>query len=252
MTKPRLYLSGKMGVIGGAEYEQHCEYFNRHAERLRELGYHVYNPAEHEDEGATRHGYLAKDISLICSDLIDAVAVLPNWRDSRGATMEVYVCGEIGKRVYNSAKLITFPESDILLHEIDTRVEVNAYDRPTSPCERGKALMDGDRWATYGDPSLKTNRTAAYWTVYLSSKLQAGKTIDCNDVCDLMCLEKISRDGHIHTFQNAEDVCGYMEIKSHIWNSNERGAEVLARMIENAMSQQEAQDAESQENPGDI
>jgi len=68
--------------------------FNAAAERLREAGHDVFNPAEHEQEGGDFASYMAVDLAQVCKS--EAVAVLEGWEDSQGARMEVNLAYELG------------------------------------------------------------------------------------------------------------------------------------------------------------
>lgn len=61
------------------------------AQRLLEsVGYQVLNPARREVvKGKTWEAYMKEALIDLCS--ADAVALLPNWTTSRGATMEVEI-----------------------------------------------------------------------------------------------------------------------------------------------------------------
>lgn len=86
-TEPRvLYLSGPMTGYPGANYPA----FNEAAERLRGVGYIVFNPAQHGNRSSYRETMKA-DIALLMES--DAVATLPNWWTSNGARVEVNLAG---------------------------------------------------------------------------------------------------------------------------------------------------------------
>lgn len=91
--------------------------FIKATEDLRALGYEVISPIELDDQddraaalaspngsiltythgtGKTWGDFLARDVKLLADDDIDAVVVLPGWKTSRGARLEVFVghlCG---------------------------------------------------------------------------------------------------------------------------------------------------------------
>jgi hypothetical protein len=72
------------------------------ASSLREHGWDVVNPAEALDGDVTkpRAFYMRADINAILS--VDAVFVLPNWQDSKGATLEVAIARELGLPVFDA------------------------------------------------------------------------------------------------------------------------------------------------------
>jgi hypothetical protein len=90
----RIYLSGKMTGLKDNGFPL----FNEWAEKLRAKGHQVLNPAEN-DAGKvlrSRTDYLKTDLLHLVGGCVDAVAVLPNWRNSRGAKLEVLVASEVG------------------------------------------------------------------------------------------------------------------------------------------------------------
>lgn len=89
--------------------------FRAAAAALRAAGHFVFSPAERDDE---RHGSnlcsgtsgdlaeieakgfnirvaLGEDLAFICDDA-EAIALLPGWKDSKGATAEVAVAQALG------------------------------------------------------------------------------------------------------------------------------------------------------------
>ena len=101
----KIYLAGPMRGIPNFNFPM----FDRAAERLRSQGYEVFSPADHdrelngqeiedqnpegdEDLAAKRNGFsirkaLQVDLTWICRHA-DAVALLPGWENSTGATAE--------------------------------------------------------------------------------------------------------------------------------------------------------------------
>jgi hypothetical protein len=75
--------------------------FNAAADKLRDVGWDVINPAE-SFGGRTdlpRSAYMRKDIG----DLLrcDYVGCLPGWEDSKGASLEVQIAKELGLPIFN-------------------------------------------------------------------------------------------------------------------------------------------------------
>lgn len=87
----KVYLSGPM-----TGYPEHnFPAFAAAREELRADGLTVLCPAE----AGTVHGwdwaqYLKRDLALLFQ--AEAVVVLPGWRDSKGAALEVYVARQFG------------------------------------------------------------------------------------------------------------------------------------------------------------
>ena len=92
----KLYLAGPM--TGYPEYN--FPLFNRAAKLLRDAGYDVFNPAENTDGGEIQS--LAYYMRLDIPALLDsqAVVVLPEWEQSRGANLEVWIALDLDLPVY--------------------------------------------------------------------------------------------------------------------------------------------------------
>jgi len=87
----KFYLAGPMAGIAEHNYPA----FHDAAKRLRAIGFEVVNPAELEGEqGLEWAWYLKRDIPHLLK--CDAVAVLDNWWNSRGARLETQIAAELG------------------------------------------------------------------------------------------------------------------------------------------------------------
>jgi hypothetical protein len=110
-----LYLSGP---ITGIPNDNH-PLFNSVAAALRKQGFHVFNPACNDE---TKPRWYLMAIDLIQVLLADGVAVLPGWNKSLGASLEVTIALETGKRIFEV-------EGDgtngllVLLDEITRRIQ---------------------------------------------------------------------------------------------------------------------------------
>lgn len=72
--------------------------FNAAAEALRRAGYTVVNPAElNPDTAASWRECMSVDIKALVD--CDAVATLPDWEQSRGASLEVQIARGLGMEV---------------------------------------------------------------------------------------------------------------------------------------------------------
>lgn len=92
----QLYISGPM--TGYVEFNFPA--FESAAEKLRGTGYAVTSPHEfgEGDPTQTWADYLRVDLIAMLQHC-SAVAVLPGWEESRGASLEVYVAEKLGMRV---------------------------------------------------------------------------------------------------------------------------------------------------------
>jgi len=88
-TRPRIYIAGKM--TGQADFNYPA--FNSEAARLRAIGYLVENPAEGREQ-PTWQAYMRQAITQMMK--CDAVALLPGWKDSRGARIENQLAVDLG------------------------------------------------------------------------------------------------------------------------------------------------------------
>lgn len=89
-----VYVAGPMAGIPEFNYPA----FNAAAERLGALGYRVLNPADieqHNDTGKPQEWrwYMRHALRMVLE--ADALALLPGWEDSKGATLEVKVAAAL-------------------------------------------------------------------------------------------------------------------------------------------------------------
>lgn len=113
--KTRIYLAGPM--TGKPEFNFPA--FMNAARRLREMGYEVFNPAEHDiqmhgeqewmkdpngdPEVAKAGGFdlrkaLGADLNYICQ-FADGICLLQGWQDSKGATAEYHTAKALGLHI---------------------------------------------------------------------------------------------------------------------------------------------------------
>ena len=100
--KKVIYIAGK--ITGYPDYKRD---FNQMENRLLVKGYTVLSPA-HLPEGMTPAQYMRVCLAMI--DDADAVLLLPNWQESRGARLEADYCLYVDKPVYLSEEALLSEE----------------------------------------------------------------------------------------------------------------------------------------------
>lgn len=184
----RLYLSGKMAGLPDNGFG----YFNSMAASLRGLGYEVVNPAENDEE-PTWEAYLKKDLASLLT--CDKIAVLNNWKDSRGARLEVYVAQQLKIEVVDVHTLAPLKEPNIL--------------------EEAAALVGGDRQSAYGHPYDDYSATVAMFNTWMRHKYKClpGENypdLSASDGVMFMEFVKLSREGNRTKRDNKVDAAGYL------------------------------------------
>lgn len=90
----KLYIAGPMTGLPDFNYPA----FYKAAEQLTAAGYQVENPAENKVEGtASWLAYMR--LSLVQISRVDGIALLPGWRNSKGARLEEHIGSVLGLHV---------------------------------------------------------------------------------------------------------------------------------------------------------
>jgi hypothetical protein len=196
-----VYLAGPMTGYEGFNFPA----FRAATARLRGLGIDVRSPHEwDEDENGGRAPtigeakpwsyYLRRDLHLLLE--CEAVAVLPGWRDSKGATLEVHVASALGMPVLDAETLEPVAES---------------------VCEEADRLVSGDRQAAYGHPLDDMTRTGRIWGAVLGIPDVPAELVS---LC--MVGVKMSREVNHPKRDNLTDGCGYFKCIDLIHSERER------------------------------
>ena len=99
MTK--LYLSGKISDPDPEKKKAYLQLFHDEEKRLSKQEYYdIINPASLEGECCSYEDYLARDI-LIITEQHPEIWLLPNWKDSPGARIEVALAKRLGLKIHN-------------------------------------------------------------------------------------------------------------------------------------------------------
>ncbi len=152
---------------------------------------------------------ISRDIDILLHRA-DAIAVLPGWEGSKGATVEVALAEFLGLRVYRfNPDMTKFgPVIGSLLTEKkkDPRKEVNLE----CVLDEAKRLQGGDRQNSYGPPDQDFKRTAKMWEAILGAYAKDGElNIPPAAVSLCMIALKLSRETHQHKRDNWVDIAGY-------------------------------------------
>lgn len=181
----KLYLAGPMTGYPDFNYPA----FNTSASALRAQGHEVINPAENDNGDTSKPWsyYMRQDIQHVLS--VEAIALLPGWQKSRGATLETTIAAALDLPLLDAATLE--PISETILEE-------------------AQRLVYGDRQAAYGHPADDFNRTALMWTAIL------GTAVDAKQAALCMCAVKISREVNAPKRDNLVDLAGYAAVAARI------------------------------------
>lgn len=211
----RFYLSGPMR----GHPESNYPLFHEIEEALNfsdiEKNYpiEILNPARSFDGNRDLDlgAYFNADLRMILD--CDALVLLPGWRDSEGARLEVSVAKTLGKEFWLAIE-IDHNHSDIVpcipkLCPGWTFVQIEQDDLSASTDEgieqEARRLVYGDRAATYGHPSEDFKRVAGIWSALL------GIEIDTAMVAIMMSGFKLARLVQSPEYRdNRVDVIGYM------------------------------------------
>lgn len=94
MTKPKIYISGK---ITGIE-QQAPELFAKAEAELQAQGYETVNPLTlNHQHDKSWHSYMKEDVKALCD--CDEMFMLSNWMDSKGAIIEHTIGMYLGLKV---------------------------------------------------------------------------------------------------------------------------------------------------------
>jgi len=95
----KCYIAGK---IGGLPVEVYTRAFAEAENAVFTLGYEPVNPVTlPHNHGRTWAEYMCEDLHALLD--CKAVYALRNWRDSPGATLEVFLAVELGKTIFHQS-----------------------------------------------------------------------------------------------------------------------------------------------------
>jgi len=209
----RIYIAGPMTGLP----EHNFPAFHAAAERLRKAGWEVVNPAENFG-GRTnlpRERYLREDVAQLVR--CDAIALLPGWKDSRGAKLEYLLARELGLKVIDIATLQPLTRAPRPAVDLSACGHAQAglhspeqgETSSESVLDEAKRITGGSRQSDYGHPADDFARTARMWTGILAGKLRDGAEVGPMDVPLCMIAVKLARQAHRHKRDNLVDIAGY-------------------------------------------
>lgn len=100
----KLYIAGK---ISGLPQKEYLKNFERAEKLLKKLGHEVINPTKlPHNHDKSWESYMKEDLAEMLK--CDAVVLLHNWRDSKGAQIERKIASLLNMKTYDLT---------ILLHE---------------------------------------------------------------------------------------------------------------------------------------
>lgn len=194
----KLYLAGPMSGLPDFNFPA----FHAAAARLRALGHDVVNPAEndHGDTSKPWSHYMRQDIAHVLA--VDALAMLPGWRASRGATLEVTVARALDVPVLDAGTLEPVVESVL---------------------EEASRITAGDRQQAYGHPLDDFTMTAALLNARFAGKLAAGERFVAEDVPTIQRMVKESRLARTPQHRDSiVDIAGYARTQEMCWDERAR------------------------------
>lgn len=207
-----VYISGPMRGRPDYNYPQ----FHEVAKALRRNGlgsgeflpsFNVLNPAENFDGDQDRpiHEYLALDIRQVLD--ADAVVLLPGWRNSEGARLEIAVAQATGKRFFlaRPTGIVGGWEFSAYTPEPQAYQGIEVKAEPESIEEEASRLVrNGPRQKTYGHPRGDFDRVAGMWAALLGIPLTA------EDVAIMMVAFKLARARQTPQHRDTKvDIIGY-------------------------------------------
>jgi len=112
----RTYLSGPMASIGPPSFNYPA--FHDAAKEWRAAGHYVLNPAESFSGDTTRPlpDYFRVDLHMLLE--VEAIALLPNWTQSIGATKELLIAQGLGLKVYDAIRMVEIEPPEVLCYPV--------------------------------------------------------------------------------------------------------------------------------------
>ena len=217
----RIFLSGPMTGLPDFNYPN----FNNTAAILRSHGHTVLNPAENCNgrKDLEHSEYLKYSLSqVVCAE---AIAMLPGWEISKGATLELSVAQAIGLKAYEvqfagyltplgePIGTLTCPTHGMPMKETPYGTDTCAP--APDILDEARSIVHGPREDDYGDKETNMQRIADLWNGYLGYD-EHPHTITVIDVAQMMILVKVARNRHKPGRDSNVDIAGYTLIAQEL------------------------------------
>lgn len=190
-----------------------------------------------KDEAKPLAVYMAKDLPRVCE--ADGVVVLPGWKTSRGASIEVAVALGLHKPVvrYFDLTLVTpddagsddysWPDGDPLAFEevVDfvPDGELLGTLPPESVAGEADRIVSTERGADYGHPLDDFGKVSG-----MAMALWGRGPETPEEHALYMILIKVSREANKHKRDNLVDICGYAKTLEMVVEERQRREELEA------------------------
>lgn len=182
----KTYISGK---ITGLEYADVSRKFNEAQKFLASIGHGIVNPLEIASADLPWTEAMKIDIKALMD--CNAIAMLPDWRDSKGAILEHHLAINLGLTIFYLNRIggqlvLRIQENDLLLPFICTLLDVTTDQiqsesrlRPVCDARKVYAIIARDDYhKTYNEIGKSINRD--YATAFAARK--EGKNLLLRDV----------------------------------------------------------------------
>ena len=99
----KVYISGKISGLPISEVQRNFSEAERH---LEEIGHEPVNPTKNDDQTKNWSEHMVDDIEMLMG--CEAIYLLDNWEDSKGARIEYRIAVELGLEIINAYDIEVF------------------------------------------------------------------------------------------------------------------------------------------------
>jgi len=213
----RIYVAGPMSGDTQGDIDRNRDAGRNWFDRLQALGHYPFPPHlisyhhcvprtdQTPEDVEAEYGKWVRGYDFAWLRLCDAIFLMPNWLESRGACMEKTEAERLGLMVIDGIDKVPriVPES------------------PKSILQEAQALVFGDRQASYGHPKDDYKQQAYIWTGMLLHKLAPGQRIEPHEAALLMVTLKARRCVFQPKRDSIVDMAGYAEVVARIVGEDE-------------------------------